>query len=161
MATEIVPAPARAENQGMSLADRLAHEAGSYVRRAPLPLAVVRAVAQYEAATARYDELDARPASDLSSAEFDAFQGAQQTIAEAFGVLAAHGRLDLIAPAEAASRYRRTFAHCRDLSVSCSAEASVDPAAVDFDALFEAQDEMGHRRHQLAKAKRLDLIGGA
>ncbi|MFE7233947.1 hypothetical protein ACFVAF_25420 [Streptomyces sp. NPDC057596] len=32
MATQIVPAPVGADHQAMSLADRLAHEAGSHVR---------------------------------------------------------------------------------------------------------------------------------
>ncbi|WP_037868244.1 hypothetical protein [Streptomyces sp. NRRL S-813] len=35
MATEIVQAPVSADGQGMTPADRLAHEAGSYVRTAP------------------------------------------------------------------------------------------------------------------------------
>ncbi|WHM30248.1 hypothetical protein OH540_09455 [Streptomyces sp. BPPL-273] len=78
---------------GQSVADTLAHEAGSYVRVTP---AVQRAVARYEAATARYDELIARPASTLSPAEFDAFGDAQQAIGEALGVLADAGQLHLI-----------------------------------------------------------------
>ncbi|WP_240981032.1 MULTISPECIES: hypothetical protein [unclassified Streptomyces] len=35
MATQIVPAPERADHQGMTLADRLAHEAASFVRSTP------------------------------------------------------------------------------------------------------------------------------
>ncbi len=114
MATQIVPVPAGADHQSMSAADVAAHEAGSYVRRAPLPpaatealaklerafiplpLDVVRAVTRYEIASARYDELIARPASSLSPAEFDAIGQAQQTIAESFAVLAGHGRTDLV-----------------------------------------------------------------
>lgn len=76
----------------MSPADIAAHQAASYVR----PLDVARAVTRYEIATARYDELVARDASTLSPAEFDAFQSAQQTVAESFGILANAGRLDLI-----------------------------------------------------------------
>ena len=62
----------------------------------PVPLHVVRAVTRYEIASARFDELDARPASTLSPAEVDAFMDAQQTVADAFCVLAEAGRLDLI-----------------------------------------------------------------
>jgi hypothetical protein len=62
----------------------------------PMPLDVVRAVTRYETAALRYDELIARPASDLSPAEFDSIGMAQQTMAEAFGVLAEAGRADLV-----------------------------------------------------------------
>jgi len=114
------------------------------------PLHVVRAVTRYEIATARYDELDARPASALSPAEVDAFHAAQQTVADAFGVLAEAGRLDLIAPAETAARYRWASVHCRRLA-----------EAADFDGCLEAQDEMAMCRCQLAAAGRLDLIEAA
>lgn len=77
----------------LSTADRLAHVASSYVRVAP---EVQRAVTRYEVACARYDELIARPASSLSAAEFDAFQTAQQVIAESAGILADAGQLHLI-----------------------------------------------------------------
>jgi hypothetical protein len=115
-----------------------------------LPLHVVRAVTRYEIATARYDELDARPASQLSVAEVDAYFAAQQTVGEAFAVLAEAGRLDLIAPAETAARYRWAAVHCRRLA-----------AAYDFDGCADAQDEMRMCKCQLAKAGRLDLIGVA
>lgn len=116
----------------------------------PVPLDIVRAVAHYEAATARYDELVARPASGLSPAEVDALGFAQQTVAEALAILADHGRLDLIAPAEAAARYRQAASHCRRLV-----------ATADFDACADVQDEMAMCRCQLAKAGRLDLIEAA
>jgi hypothetical protein len=65
--------------------------------RTDVPVVVVaRAVTRFEIASARYDELIARPASILSPAEFDAVGEAQQTIAEAFAVLADHGRADLV-----------------------------------------------------------------
>lgn len=116
----------------------------------PMPLHVVRAVTRYEIATARYDELDARPASTLSAAEFDAMQDAQQTVTEAFGVLAEAERLDLIEPAETAARYRWASVHCRRLAESA-----------DFDGCLEAQDEMTMCRCQLQAAGRLDLIEAA
>lgn len=59
-------------------------------------LEVAEAITRYEIATARYDELIARPASSLSPAEFDAFGDAQQTIAKSLGVLADAGMLHLI-----------------------------------------------------------------
>ena len=123
------------------------------LERAFLPLALVRAVTRYEVATARYDELIARPVSSLSPAEFNAVGEAQQTIAESLGVLADAGRLDLIAPAETAARYRQASAHCREL-VS-------NPQGVDFKLWLCTQDEMAMCLCQLQKAGRLDLIGGA
>lgn len=64
--------------------------------RAFLPLTVVKAVTRYEVAAARYDELIARPASQLSPAEFDSFQAAEQTLAESLGILADARMLHLI-----------------------------------------------------------------
>lgn len=111
------------------------------------PLSVRKAVTRYEVATTRFDELDARPASQLSPAEVDAYFGAQKTVAEAFGVLAEAGRLDLIEPAEAAARYRWASVHCRRLA-----------AVADYDGCLAAQDEMAMCRCQLSNAGRLDLI---
>jgi hypothetical protein len=113
-------------------------------------LEIVRALTRYEIASARYDELDARPASTLSPAEVDAFHAAQQTVTEAFCVLAEAGRLDLIEPAETAARYRWASVHCRRLAETA-----------DFDGCLEAQDEMAMCRCQLAAAGRLDLIEAA
>ena len=124
-------------------------------------LEVAEAITRYEIATARYDELIARPASSLSPAEFDAFGDAQQTIAESLGTLADAGRLDLIAPAETATRYRQASAHCRELSKACSKKLEYGGEFSDvLDALADARDEMGHYRRQLEQAGRLDLIGG-
>lgn len=120
------------------------------MRRLELALAapeIVRAVTRYEVATARYDELIAKPASALKPAEVDAFGDAQQVIAESLAVLAEASRLDLIAPAEAAARYRVAASHCRQLV-----------EAADFDGCLEAQDEMAMCRCKLAAAGRLDLI---
>lgn len=165
MATQIVPAPESADHRGMSPADVAAHEAASYVRTAPLPpaaakalqslehafipmpLHVVRAVARYEAAALRYDELIARPASTLSPAEFNSIGEAQQTMADEFAVLAKAGRTDLLRPLEAACRYRSASAHCRALA-----------ASADFDGCLAAQDEMRACRCQLESAGRLDLV---
>jgi hypothetical protein len=116
----------------------------------PVPLDLVRAVTRYENATARYDELIARPASTLSPREVDAVGEAQQTIAESLGVLADAGRLDLIAPAETAARYQSAAAHCRELA-----------AKGNYIACLPVQDEMAMCLCQLEAAGRLDLIGGA
>jgi hypothetical protein len=113
---------------------------------APLPLAVTAAVAQYETATLRYDELAAKPA-PLSAADLEAFLNAQSAITEAVVILADHRRLDLTAPAETASRYRQAAAHCRRYA-----------ATADFDACADTQDEMAMCHCQLAAAGRLDLI---
>ena len=132
------------------------------LERAFLPLALVRAVTRYEVATARYDELIARPVSSLSPAEFNAVGEAQQTIAESLGILADAGRLDLIAPAETAARYRQASAHCRDLSKACSKKLEYGGEFSDvLDALADARDEMGHCLCQLEQAGRLDLIEAA
>ena len=129
------------------------------LERAFLPLDLLRAVTRYETATARYDELIARPASTLSPREFDAVGEAQQAIAESLGVLADAGRLDLIAPAETAARYRQASAHCRELSKACSTKLEYGGEFSDlYYALADARNEMGHCRCQLERAGRLDLI---
>jgi hypothetical protein len=127
-----------------------AAKAPARLETAFLPLGVVRAVTQYEMAAFRYDELIARPASSLSPAEFDAIRLSQETMTQAFMVLAEAGQTGLLAPLEAATSYWDAAAHCRDL-----AEAS------DFDGCLVAQDEMRMCRCQLEQAGRLDLIGGA
>lgn len=113
----------------------------------PLPPAVTAAVAQYETATLRYDELAAKP-QPLTAADLEAFLNAQGAIFEAVVVLADHRRLDLTAPAETASRYRQAAAHCRRYATHG-----------DYDACADTQDEMAMCRCQLAAAGRLDLIG--
>jgi hypothetical protein len=115
-----------------------------------LPLPIVRAVTRYEVATARFDELIARPASELKPAEVDAFGEAQQAIADAMAVLAEAGRLDLIAPAETATRYRQASAHYRDLA-----------ACGDYEGCEYVRDEMRDCLCRLEAAGRLDLVGGA
>jgi hypothetical protein len=88
--------PKRADHTGTAPLPPAAKAALARLERAFLPLPLVRAVTRYEIAAARYDELIARPASDLSPAEFDSIGDAQQTMAETFGVLAEAGRADLV-----------------------------------------------------------------
>ena len=116
---------------------------------APLPLHLVRALRRFEAATVRRDELAAKPASQWSPAEFDSSKAAHDAIVESVLTLGNAGRLDLIAPAETASRFRRASAHCRALVQSA-----------DYDGCLAVQDEMRACRCQLEQAGRLDLIGG-
>lgn len=122
-------------------------DAPSRLDRAFLPLPVIRAVIRFEKASARRDALAARGASTLSSVEFDSFKAAHDTIVESVAVLGAAGRLDLIAPAVSAIRYRKASAHCAYLA-----------ARDDFDGWWAAQDEMRACRCQLEQAGRLDLI---
>jgi hypothetical protein len=84
VATQIVPAPERADHQGQSLADRLAHEAASYVRRTPAVPKVTRTVlerfqagaprgqwpAESYAAEQRREGVPARVVMDLDSDSF-------------------------------------------------------------------------------------------
>ncbi|MFF7329693.1 hypothetical protein [Streptomyces sp. NPDC008150] len=114
-----------------------------------LPPGVAAAVVRYEAATARYDELVARPVEDLSDAELDAIRAAEWAMDEAFNVLADAGQFRLTKPAEIAARYRVASRHCRRLATS---------GRLDFDELLCVQDEMAMCRCQLAGIGRLDLI---
>lgn len=169
MATEIVQVRSRTDRPAMTPADVAAHIAASHVRPTaplpadavnalapleaaflPMPLAVVRAVARYEAATARRDELAEKSVSQWTAAEFDSFTAVHDAIVESVLALGEAGRLDLIAPAEAASRYRYASRHCRKLA-KCA----------DFDGWLAAQDEMQMCLCQLEQAGRLDLVGGA
>ena len=62
-----------------------------------LPAEVVRAVTRFEVASARTAELSAAmDERDLTPAEFDALDFAQDTMRQARAALAAAGRLDLI-----------------------------------------------------------------
>lgn len=158
----------------MSPANVAAHAAASYVRTSPLPVPaaealarleraflppdVVCAVTRYEVATARYDELETRPANTLSAAEFDAFTSAQQVIAESFGILAGLNLLDLIGPAETATRYRHAAGHAIRLAAVAMSGRMSD---LDAEALHAAEDEMAMYCGRLAAAGRLDLIEAA
>ena len=77
----------------LSIADALAHEAGSYVRVTP---EVARAVTVYEVASARYAELAAMDAREMTGAEFDSLALAEDRMAAARATLAAAGQLHLI-----------------------------------------------------------------
>ncbi|MER7053436.1 hypothetical protein [Streptomyces sp. NPDC000351] len=127
-----------------------AAEAVARLERALLPLDVIRAVTRYETAALRYDELAARPAASLSSAEFDAIRLSRETMTDAFAVLATAGQTSLLAPLEVATSYRYAAAHCQKLA-----------EAADFDGCLAAQDEMRMCRCQLEAAGRLDLIEAA
>lgn len=111
----------------------------------PMPLEIVRAVTRYETAALRHDELAARET--LSPVEVDAIRDAQDTMADSFGVLAKAGRVDLLRPLAAATRFRNASAHCRELA-----------ADGDYDGCWPLQDEMRMCRCQLEQAGRLDLI---
>lgn len=124
----------------------------------PMPLEIVRAVTRYETAALRYDELIARPASTLSPAEVDAIGDAQQTMANAFGVLAEAGRTDLLAPLETSAQYRLSEARANELIAIARTGCMSD---LDADDLAHNVDLMAGYRATLAKVGRLDLIGGA
>ena len=67
------------------------------LERAFLPLPLIRAVTRYEVASARTAELSAAmDLRDLTPAEFDSLDFAQDTMRETRATLAAAGRLDLI-----------------------------------------------------------------
>lgn len=76
----------------LSTADRLAHEAASYVRVTP---EVQRAVTIYEVASERYRELLGL-GREMTGAEFQSLGLAQDRMAEARATLAAAGQLHLI-----------------------------------------------------------------
>lgn len=75
-----------------SVADVLAHEAGSYVRVTP---EVQRAVTVYEVASERYRELT-NLGRQMTGAEFDSLALAQDRIRDARATLATAGQLHLI-----------------------------------------------------------------
>jgi hypothetical protein len=77
----------------MSAADVAAHESGSYVRVSP---EIQRAVARFETAALRVEELTALDARHMTGAQFDSLALAQDTIAESRQVLEKAGLLHLI-----------------------------------------------------------------
>lgn len=117
------------------------------LERAFLPLPLVRAVARYEAAVEYKDRLSARRATTWSGAEFASFFDCGPVMEESLRTLEAAGRLDLIAPAKLASRYRSAASHCRELA-----------ASGNYGGCLAAQDEMAMCRCRLEQAGRLDLI---
>ncbi|MFE7727436.1 hypothetical protein ACFU5D_16775 [Streptomyces anthocyanicus] len=149
-----IPAPSTAPLPPKA-AEALARLERAFV---PVPLSVARAVTRYEVATARLDELSARSASTLSPAEYTALSDAQQTIDEALYELDKAGRLDLIVPAETASRYRHAAARAAELSTMALLNRMT---VLDADDLAHAEDLMAAEKATLASVGRLDLIGGA
>ncbi|MFJ3950278.1 hypothetical protein ACIPXV_09435 [Streptomyces libani] len=77
----------------MSAADVAAHEAGSFVRTSP---EVQRAVARYETAALRVEELAGLDARNMTGAQFDSLALAQDTMAESRQVLGQAGLLHLV-----------------------------------------------------------------
>lgn len=77
----------------LSTADRLAHEAGSYVRRTP---EVQRAVTRYGICLARVAELTMMDARRMSPAEYDALANAQAELTRLHEQLEAAGQLHLV-----------------------------------------------------------------
>jgi hypothetical protein len=128
------------------------------LERAFLPLSLVRAVRRFEAASARRDELAAKRASQMSAAEFDSFKAAHDAVVESVLTLGAAGRLDLIAPAVAASDYRSAEARANEL---IRAAQSAPMSDLHADDLAHYVDLMAGYRATLADAGRLDLVGGA
>ncbi|MFB7736208.1 hypothetical protein ACFC08_17845 [Streptomyces sp. NPDC056112] len=93
MATQIVQAPAGADHQAMSLADRLAHEAGTHVRVTPN---VARAVARFQSAArtvARYEAMDS---ADMTPDEHNTWYDKLTVMRDARATLAAAGQEHLI-----------------------------------------------------------------
>ncbi|UPZ27682.1 hypothetical protein MUK60_07520 [Streptomyces sp. LRE541] len=130
-------------------------EALSRLERAFPPAEIVAAVSRFEAAAARFDELVAKPFDSMTAAEVEAYTDSQQVMADAFAVLAEAGRTDLLAPLQTADRYRLTDEHRREMATHADTLCGSD-----FDRMLCDIDEMGHCRTVLAKAGRLDLIGG-
>lgn len=85
----------------MSAADRAAHRSASFVRVSP---EVRRAVARYEVAAARLEELAALDARYLTGAQFDSLALAQDTMAESRQVLEQAGLLHLVDAGSAVAR---------------------------------------------------------
>jgi hypothetical protein len=87
---DLIGAPERAE-QGMSLNDRLAHEAGSYVRVTP---EVQRAVVRYGNLMARFAKLTMRDR--LTPAQYNHLADAQAELTRLHEQLEQAGQLHLV-----------------------------------------------------------------
>ncbi|MEU5016341.1 hypothetical protein AB0G60_02785 [Streptomyces angustmyceticus] len=85
----------------MSAADRAAHEAASFVRVSP---EISRAVARYEVAALRVEELAGLDARHMTGAQFDSLALAQDTMAESRQVLEQAGLLHLVDAGSAVTR---------------------------------------------------------
>jgi hypothetical protein len=94
VATQIVPAPVRADDKALSLADRLTHEAASHIRVTP---EVQRAVARHRVASAAIATVSQVVAErDLTDIEASDFEYVQDVMREARATIAAAGQLHLI-----------------------------------------------------------------
>lgn len=125
-------------------------------------LAVAEAVTRYEIAVGRRAEIEAKPTREWSGVEFDSWARCEAVIVYSLTVLVESGSVDLVeveddSPFLTAARYRTAKALARKLG-----NAALDPELSDLDAdsLAHAEDVMDGLRAALAKAGRLDLIGG-
>ena len=130
---------------------------------AQLPLEIRRAVARYEAAVERKAVLDAKPTASWSGAEFDSWVGCERTILDSVTTLALAGHADLIDAdvdpvIRAAVDFRKAALRAANLS---NLALSPEMLTLHADDLAHAEDLMAGARATLAKAGRLDLIGGA
>jgi len=128
------------------------------------PLEIRRAVARYEAAAERKAALEAKPTRTWSGADFDAWADSERTMLDSVTTLTLAGRTDLIDASvdpviRAAADFRKQALHAAELAAqSASGE---DLPAVDIRSWEFAEELMTGYKATLAKAGRLDLIGGA
>jgi hypothetical protein len=156
VATQIVPAPVRADDKGLSLADRLAHEAASHGT-------VVALAAGYLRNIARHGEYDAwlthgRPLADRLGLAGDHWTRRQQLPSVAREILAAAGQLHLIEENIDAARLAARY---RDLSVIIDRLSSRESHFMTRADLRELHDGLGERANiyfALARAGQLHLI---
>jgi len=125
---------------------------------AQLPLEIRRAVARYEAAVERKAVLDAKPTASWSGAEFDSWVGCERTILDSVTTLALAGQADVDPVIRAAADFRKAALRAANLS---NLALSPEMLTLHADDLAHAEDLMAGARATLAKAGRLDLIGGA
>ncbi|MEU8829379.1 hypothetical protein [Streptomyces sp900116325] len=84
------------DDQAMSAADRLAHEAASYVRSTP---EVQRAVARFRSAALTVASYEAMDSADMTPDEHNAWYDKLNVMRDARATLATAGQLHLIEPA--------------------------------------------------------------
>ena len=127
-------------------------------------LEVAEAITRYEIAAERKAALEAKPTRTWSGADFDAWVGCERTILDSVTTLTLAGRTDLIDAdvdpvIRAAADFRKQALHAAELAAqSASGE---DLPAVDIRSWEFAEELMAGYKATLAKAGRLDLIGGA
>lgn len=126
-------------------------------------LEVAEAITRYEIAIERKAALDAKPTREWSGANFDSWVGCERTILDSVTTLALAGHADLIDAdvdpvIRAAADFRKAEARANELMAIGRAGRMSD---LDADDLAHNVDLMAGDRATLAKAGRLDLIGGA